>query len=379
MPPLAKAVIETFDYPKYVKVTSSCKTQNTSYGLLAHKPEQASGLATYKGSTRPGFSGSPYIIGNRVVGMHVGGGSYGNYGFTASYIDMVIKTAYRPQSSELEMIQRMLGTARVKDFEFERGLDETRLRVGGRYVVLDNDEFDELYQDEKFDRFFYEEEASARTKLRRRWNDNKIPEYEPERADDESVFSLNPPVLNEPGEAQPTTSLDPGASSIPCLEENVLKPTDGPEAMIGQFVNPLQYAPMPELEPSQQCLSPVLMSLSQQLEVLTQQIRFLSDAQSSLEKKVSTITTGTSSKVSRKRPPSDSEISRAIQQLEMRWDGMDYALQTLVTWHYSNQSSAKEYKASRDQLMKELSLTGLKGKVAIQFLTQMISRASVTP
>nr|QUS52863.1 hypothetical protein 1 [Hypera postica associated sobemovirus 2] len=223
---MKSAKIDSVDKPVHAQVFAAVVGQNSSFGVLKHAPEVARGFVVYEGSTRPTFSGAPYYNGLRVLGMHLGGG-VANYGYSASYIDMLIRRFRRPESSELEFIRRILRSARRSEFEYDRQLDETYVRVGGRYMVIDNDEFDEILFDEEFEELFFEfeetDEKQERRKKRlrtRRWanEDEEEPDYEDEKVvlgaiveqAEEAVpevpedFLESPPVLNGGGMDQAT-------------------------------------------------------------------------------------------------------------------------------------------------------------------------------
>lgn len=64
------------------------------------EPYDAFGYVQYSGSTVPGFSGSPYLLSDRVVlGMHIGGMTV-NVGYDVGYLKMLIRKMTKEASSD---------------------------------------------------------------------------------------------------------------------------------------------------------------------------------------------------------------------------------------------------------------------------------------
>lgn len=117
------------DMASYGQIVGTLKEQQ-SYGLI--KSMSAFGYVTYSGSTLAGFSGAPYYMGNRVLGMHIG--AHGdNMGYDSGYMAIISKSGnedsdqYWEQESEHTSISA------------RRGLnpDEVFVKHRGRYHLLD--------------------------------------------------------------------------------------------------------------------------------------------------------------------------------------------------------------------------------------------------
>lgn len=127
------------------------ETQNTTNGqVYTPKKDGCWAMLHYDGSTSAGFSGGVYLIGERVVGMHIGGGAV-NYGVAASWVHTRIQTK---ESSELNALRNALKTARKKDVQYaETGdPDLVEVRVNGRYYQIERDELRQLKEEERRER-----------------------------------------------------------------------------------------------------------------------------------------------------------------------------------------------------------------------------------
>lgn len=77
------------DVDTLVRITGCDVKMATSVGLL--RPTDLFATYKYSGSTKPGFSGAPYMVGDtRVVAMHMCGGDAGNLCVSAVYIKSII-------------------------------------------------------------------------------------------------------------------------------------------------------------------------------------------------------------------------------------------------------------------------------------------------
>lgn len=355
------AKIDTINNSAFASVYAARAMQNSSVGILKHIPATAMGFLEYTGSTLPGFSGSPYFNGNRVLGMHAGGGTVGNYGFSASFIDMSLKSRVRKESSELDMIRRMLRSARVKDVDYEQGLDETRVRIGGRYVVLDNEEFYELFLDDEYERYFYdvEEEAGVKRRVKRKQVDwSEEPDYQPEAADVEPDF-VNPPSASSLPEGEMATPLHDMhtslMSSLASLEEKISAGQQETQANLEDlFVSMLQR----EKKSYEELLDQRLESLNQSWLNKLQAMRLDFDDRSCLGTKASTSTSRTCYEASTQRAQPVSEPIASTRLLVTPWAGMDSDLQKFKQWRNSVDVSAPEYPGLRLVYLRDgLSLT----------------------
>lgn len=118
----------------------------TSMGFLSDHP--SFGFVQYSGSTAKGFSGAPYINGQTVYGMHLGGASE-NIGYESAYLSMLIRRG--AESSEDFLLSQV---RRFKKAKFQRSPynpDEYRLIVGGRYYLVDYDVIQHLADYEEYE------------------------------------------------------------------------------------------------------------------------------------------------------------------------------------------------------------------------------------
>lgn len=102
-----------------VRVTGSDVSMATTAGIL--KPTDVFAILKYSGSTKAGFSGAPYVVGDtQVVAMHLFGGDAGNLCVQATYIKMLI-------------VRIMATTSTVKKAKFNRiPIAESRFSFGDR-------------------------------------------------------------------------------------------------------------------------------------------------------------------------------------------------------------------------------------------------------
>lgn len=115
-------------------------------GLL--KAMDEFGMCVYEGSTIRGFSGAPYFAGKTVYGMHVAGTTSHNIGFEAAYLHML---ARRDQESTEDYLMREIMGG--KDYNWTRSPyqpDEARLKVDGRYYLVDIDFARKLKPENRF-------------------------------------------------------------------------------------------------------------------------------------------------------------------------------------------------------------------------------------
>ncbi|APG75912.1 hypothetical protein 1 [Wuhan arthropod virus 4] len=107
---------------------------NSSYGFLKEYP--AFGYVEYAGSTVPGFSGCPYVVGPKVYGMHLGGGVE-NLGLNGAYLDMLVRR--KDESSEDYLFGQIEKHEKYDYQQSPYDPDEFRLRIGGKYYLIDAD------------------------------------------------------------------------------------------------------------------------------------------------------------------------------------------------------------------------------------------------
>lgn len=134
----------------YCKVTGFA---SSALGLLMDN--KSFGFVTFKGSTAKGYSGAPYFAGKYVYGMHLGG-SRENLGYSAGYLSMILRSF--TESSEDFLFKQML---RYTDYDYMQSPfdpEEYRLRINGRYHLVDSDTLKKLL-DRKTARVTYEPES----------------------------------------------------------------------------------------------------------------------------------------------------------------------------------------------------------------------------
>lgn len=119
-----------------------------SMGSVSHTP--LFGKVVYNGSTAHGFSGSPYLIHKRVLGMHLGYGSQ-NVGISSAYLLMKLSTV--DESSEDVMLKQIaLVSKRGKAIEYRISPgdpEEVEFKWGRGYRVLPKEDFFGVYVHER--------------------------------------------------------------------------------------------------------------------------------------------------------------------------------------------------------------------------------------
>lgn len=120
---------------------------NASMGPLSS--DDVFGMVKYEGSTARGFSGSPYYMGNTVFGMHVGAGKV-NLGYESGYLELSLQN----ESSEDYFLNIVRSGAKHKIRRSPFDPDEIMIKVRGRYVIVDEEEYYEaLGRQEEPERF----------------------------------------------------------------------------------------------------------------------------------------------------------------------------------------------------------------------------------
>lgn len=115
-------------------------------GTLSH--HEVFGRVRYTGSTYQGYSGSAYMAGDCVAGIHTHGGSF-NGGYSASYVLAILKFKRKERFAGGDKIQYEesddwfrqqyeAGAAMEYDAKWQ-DLDEVRMRINGRYHVMARD------------------------------------------------------------------------------------------------------------------------------------------------------------------------------------------------------------------------------------------------
>nr|QXV86531.1 hypothetical protein [Luteoviridae sp.] len=99
-------------------------------------PFDAFGYVEYNGSTLPGHSGAPYLVGKAVVGMHLGG-QVANIGYDGQYLRMLHK---KVQEDSDDYLMQLCGKGFVKDALYRQSPydpDDYQVKVNGKYFNVD--------------------------------------------------------------------------------------------------------------------------------------------------------------------------------------------------------------------------------------------------
>lgn len=122
-----------------------------TFGLV--KPSPTVGYVDYSGTTLPGFSGAPYLVGKTIVGVHVGCGAV-NLGLDGAHITSVLRGKFRPEAgSESTMTDPdsyYANQDQDKPVEYRMMANEMyEVRIGDQYRLYDEDEFEDLQRRHK--------------------------------------------------------------------------------------------------------------------------------------------------------------------------------------------------------------------------------------
>jgi len=129
---LVKAAIIGIEGEMMVTLTSSSKDPEMSFGTLVNDVYVFGGVV-YRGSTKGGFSGAPYMVAKNIAGIHLGGGQT-NYGVSATYIMSLLQ---KPEETAewLQRVRRKRGPLKYQRSKYAP--DEAIVFVGGRYHNVD--------------------------------------------------------------------------------------------------------------------------------------------------------------------------------------------------------------------------------------------------
>lgn len=184
IPKLKKAIIAPYWGKPLVSISTGFKSDNSSVGIMK---EFSFGILEYTGSTRAGFSGSTYLLENKVVAMHLGGG-VANLAVSASYLANLIKAN---ESSDVAALKRAMKRARKNEISWATTGDPDMIEVciRGRYFRVEMDDFDEAYYDQYQDAYDYSNSQGPRdARERQRWrydDDDDFVPWQPEPDDEE--------------------------------------------------------------------------------------------------------------------------------------------------------------------------------------------------
>lgn len=148
------------------KLTTDERVFATTSSSIVGKPERTEGfvesttakhLVSYTGSTRGGFSGSPYCAGNTVLGMHLGGDKEKNTGYSAHILLARLEFEQRMRGFQNESSEDMFfknfreGRYHDDDFLISRysGSNEFEIEFQGRSHILTHQELSVLLKKRK--------------------------------------------------------------------------------------------------------------------------------------------------------------------------------------------------------------------------------------
>lgn len=106
-------------------------------GILSHDPT-VFGRIIYDSSTFPGYSGAPYIVCNRIAGIHQCGGERVNGGYSASYIWATINHMEnrRPELTPNFLREQYEQGEEIHIDNSYGSPDDIRIRTGGQYHIV---------------------------------------------------------------------------------------------------------------------------------------------------------------------------------------------------------------------------------------------------
>lgn len=107
-------------------------------GRLSHDPS-CFGRIVYDSTTMPGYSGAPYMANGRIAGVHQSGSAQVNGGYSANYIWITLNHLENRkfESSEDWLLGQYQEGGDIEIDTAWGGLDDVRVRVGGRYAIVD--------------------------------------------------------------------------------------------------------------------------------------------------------------------------------------------------------------------------------------------------
>lgn len=130
-------------------------------GVLRHS--NMFGMVIYDGTTKNGYSGSPYVKGNRVLGVHLCGGKL-NQGYSMSYINMLINSIERIVNEDSDdFIEQMIKRRGKKAFKLA-GLrhDEVQIRIDGRYHTFQKESIVKTMGEDWLNHIEFEDQAKRK-------------------------------------------------------------------------------------------------------------------------------------------------------------------------------------------------------------------------
>lgn len=373
--------VETLSRPQHAQIIAAREQSNASMGIIRNKPEIAYGFVEYDGSTIAGFSGAPYTNGQKVLGMHLQGGSGGNFGYSASFLTTRLRRMVKPESSEWEAFERALAQAAHEDIEWERGLDETEVRVGGRYFLFDNEEFDVYIEESEFMDWFYEDyedNQGKKHRFKKSVRSSKREEHleEPDYEGGDNSFLEVPAQPDSAGQdlKKDIDSLHITMKSIQnsviLMQKDLVGLQEACENLNKAFICTQKLER--ELKELREVQLP--RSLSGLEHNLTELIKLRSDVRPD-----STSPSGTSVSEQPSEPltqPAAPDLanSQNTPQSATRWDGMESDFEKFRTWRNSVKAYDPEYVEWRDLFLKSLGLEPWQSKILIGRLKNILNK-----
>lgn len=95
------------------------------------------GRVVYNGTTRGGYSGAPYMVNNRIAGIHQSGGAV-NGGYSASYVWVTLNAMLnRKEEDTADWITKVLKeNRRIEVDDGWHDLETLRIKIGGKYAIV---------------------------------------------------------------------------------------------------------------------------------------------------------------------------------------------------------------------------------------------------
>lgn len=394
IPGLAKAEVGPVASATHVRAKSARTVagkyqQNSSVGMIEDFWDgKAFGMLSYKGSTIGGFSGAVYLFGNRVLGIHAGGGSI-NYGFAAAWIkahlDHLDRKLAKPgvvtESPTGVALRRALQRAKFSDVEVSNtgDPDEIQVKVGGRYFIMDAEEFAELRADETYGDYFDSNEEREVKSRRSRRHREVYEDWEPEndpKAQPEPLGKLEYPDFDDlesvsssgsgNGLSHPALLSQGGDKDIVCppqpMSETQSSPSvpldiSGLQAAIEKLSARLESMPASGWKP----LADMMESFDRKLSRLNQNLAPKTQS-SGIVNQCPAKEDGVDGSSSASQPSNGqvrpaSEPSKDTPTLEVPWDGMDLHARMYWQWRSSKNRSSVEYGRLRDEFLIGMGLT----------------------
>lgn len=150
-PDIAFAIIEQSLFNKFGKTCiKPTAVDDHAYVIVSTGTKKSTGRVTinasefgtlkYQGSTINGFSGAPYMVGSRFVGMHVGSVAGNNVGIAANYVYCVVRkiVSVKPESTAEWLMENVRKNKRNMTYRIAG--DDIYVQVGANFYSFDRDD-----------------------------------------------------------------------------------------------------------------------------------------------------------------------------------------------------------------------------------------------